>query len=121
MATTTKVTKREVINAMLADANINSNDLYVGYLTNELNLLDKKSANRKPSKTQEQNKVLIDVIAGLLTDKGQTVSEIQAQDADLVGLSTQKISALLTIMQKEGTAVKAMDKKKALFFAPSVA
>ena len=118
MANTTKVTKREVINAMLADENINTNDLYVGYLTNELALLDKKSASRKPSKTQEENKVLFEVIAGLLTSEGQTVSEIKAKDESLAGLSTQKVSALLKIMTDNGSAVKVVDKKKALFFAP---
>lgn len=43
-----KITKREVINAMLADVNVKANATYVAYLENELTLLDKKESNKNP-------------------------------------------------------------------------
>ena len=47
-----KMTKREVINAMLAVESISANADFKGYLENELALLDKKASNKKATKTQ---------------------------------------------------------------------
>ena len=44
MANEKKMTKREVINEMLADATISANELWAGYLRHEIELLDKKSS-----------------------------------------------------------------------------
>ena len=44
-----KVTKREVINSMLANEVIASNEMYVAYLQNELKLLDKKAEKKGKS------------------------------------------------------------------------
>ena len=53
MAETKKMTKREVINLMLADSNIASNSMYVAYLENELSILERKS-----SKTSNENHLI---------------------------------------------------------------
>lgn len=116
---TVKVTKVDMFNAIKALPDVAGNEDFVAFIDHEIELIQKKNANRKPSKTQEQNAHLFEVVAGLLTEEGQTVSEIKAQSTELAGLSTQKVSALLKIMQENGTAVKVVDKKKALFFAPT--
>ena len=77
--------------------------------------LDKKSANRKPTKVQEQNEKLKEVILETLTDKGMTVSEVIASNKEFDGLSNQKISALLNQMTKAKEIEKVTDKKKSLF------
>jgi hypothetical protein len=77
--------------------------------------LDKKSANRKPTKVQEQNEKLKEVILETLTDKGMTVSEVIASNKEFDGLSNQKISALLNQMAKAEEIEKVTDKKKSLF------
>jgi hypothetical protein len=77
--------------------------------------LDKKSANRKPTKVQEQNEKLKEVILETLTDKGMTVSEVIASNKEFEGLSNQKISALLNQMAKAEEIEKVTDKKKSLF------
>jgi len=78
-----------------------------------------KSANRKPTKAQEANIEVKATILKVLTeaDKPLTITEIQAGDASLAGLTNQKISALLTQLGEKGTkeVVKTMDKKKAYF------
>ena len=111
----TKLTQRDYFNAIIALATENGRDDLVDFCQGRIDLLDKKSANKKPSKTAEENKALAEVVASVLTDEGATVSEIMAKDARLAGLSNQKVSAILRLMKDEGKVTKVMDKKKALF------
>lgn len=112
-----KMTKREVINAMLADEVVSANKVWVDYLTNELALLDKKSANKKPSKTQVANEGIKDLIEDVLSasDKALTVTEILASGVFEPLTSPQKISALLKQMIEAGKVVKTVEKKVSRF------
>ena len=110
-----KITKREVINAMLADVNVKANATYVAYLENELTLLDKKASNKKATKTQEQNVGIKSTILGVLSTMSGTVTEIQSASAELSELSNQKVSALLRQLCESGEVVKTTDKKKSVF------
>ena len=112
-----KMTKREVINAMLANEVVSANEVWVGYLTNELALLDKKSANKKPSKTQVANESIKDLIEDVLSasDKALTVTEILASGVFEPLTSPQKISALLKQMIEAGKVVKTVEKKVSRF------
>jgi hypothetical protein len=78
-----------------------------------------KSTNRKPTKAQEENVTIKATILDVLREasKPLTITEIQAEDETLAGLTNQKISALLTQLGEKGTGevVKTMDKKKAYF------
>lgn len=113
-----KITKRTVINAMLQDEAIKGNEMYMGYLTHELELLDKKSANRKPTKTQVENDDLKDKIFAVLSaEKGLTVSEIMARDDELGGKSNQKITALLRQMISAEIVRKDTDEKRRSIFS----
>lgn len=113
-----KITKRTVINAMLQDKAIKGNEMYVTYLTHELELLDKKSANRKPTKTQVENDELKDKIFAVLSaEKGLTVSEIMARDDELSGKSNQKITALLRQMISAEIVRKDTDEKRRSIFS----
>lgn len=110
-----KITKREVINAMLADVNVKANATYVAYLENELALLDKKASNKKATKTQEQNVGIKSTILEVLSTMSGTVTEIQSASAELSELSNQKVSALLRQLCESGEVVKTTDKKKSVF------
>jgi len=110
-----KITKRDIINAMLEEEVVLSNEVYKNYLTHELELLDKKSANKKATKTQEENEVLKGRILEVLTEKGATVSDIQSKDEVLSTLSNQRVSALLRQLVLNGEVVKSVDKKKSYF------
>lgn len=117
MANTVKVTKADMFNAIKAVPEVAANDAFVAFIDHELELLAKKSANRKPSKSQLANEELKTTIADAMTtiDAPATVSEIMAVDESLKALSTQKVSAVLKLMQADGTVVKTVDKKKSLF------
>ena len=111
-----KITKKEVINAMLADVAINGNATYVAYLENELALIEKKAANKKSTKTQEENKGIKSVILDTLTSIGSgTITDIQNANSDLAKLSNQKVSALVRQLVENGEVVKTTDKKKSIF------
>ena len=110
-----KITKREVINAMLNEVFVKENANYKAYLENELALLDKKSANKKATKTQEENVEIKAEIKAVLTTEGATVTEIQSKSEMLSNLSNQRVSALLRQLIDAGEVVKTTDKKKSYF------
>lgn len=111
-----KTTKREVINMMLTDSTIKANELFVAYLTHELELLDNKKANKKATKNQEENEVFMEVIVEVLGKIGKgTVTEIMKADDRLSELSNQRVSALLTKLKDNGVVVRATDGRKAVF------
>lgn len=110
-----KVTKRDVINMMLAEEVVAANDTYKAYLEHELELLDKKAANKKPTKNQVANEDIKARVLAVLTNEGQTVTDILAALND-ASLSNQRVSALLRQMVNvEHTVVKTVDKRKSLF------
>jgi predicted transcriptional regulator len=111
-----KITKRDVINMMLAEAIVKANPTYVAYLENELALLDKKATNKKATKVQEANVGLKQVILDVLAcGKAMTVTEIMGANDELKGLSNQKVSALVKQLTDAGLVNKATDKKKSVF------
>ena len=120
MANTTKVTKREVINMMLNEEVIQANEVYVNYLTHELELLNNKTGSRKPTKTQVENEDIKKIILEVLTDKGVTISELIKSDARLANYTNQKISALMRPMIADGLVVKKTEKKTSYFSLASV-
>lgn len=116
-----KVTKREVVKMMLADSNIASNEVYVAYLKNELELLKKKSENKKATKNQTENveikEVIIEVLGRMGKGRaGEIQLAIQATDKEKYAtLTNQRTSAILKQMIDEGTVVKTVDKKVSTF------
>lgn len=112
-----KITKREVINKMLADAHIQANEEFVAYLTHELELLDKKA--EKKGKSEDELKEIArlkDVVAGAIGTIGKgTVSEIQKANEELGDLSNQKVTSLLKAMIEDGVVIKTVEGRKSIF------
>lgn len=116
-----KITKREVINEMLANEVVSANSIWVAYLENELALIEKKAANKKSTKTQEENKGIKSVILDTLASIGSgTITDIQNANSDLAELSNQKVSALVRQLIETGEVVKTTDKKKSIFSLATV-
>jgi DNA-binding HxlR family transcriptional regulator len=111
-----KMTKKDIVNMMLADEAIKANQVYVDFLAHELELLNKKSTTKKSAKDSETNEALkIAILDVLATLKSGSVSEIQKQNTDLSVLSNQKVSSLLKSLVEDGQVVKTTDKKKSVF------
>ena len=116
-----KITKREVIGMMMKEEVVKANPTYVAYLENELALIEKKAANKKSTKTQEENKGIKSVILNTLASIGSgTITDIQNANSDLAELSNQKVSALVRQLVETGEVVKTTDKKKSIFSLATV-
>ena len=118
-----KITKREVVEKMLADSNITSNETFKAYLENELALLKKKSENKKATKNQTENaeikEVILSVLAGMSNGGRATdiMNAVKAVDSEKYAtLTNQRVSAILKQMvENDSTVVKAVDKKVSTF------
>ena len=103
---------------MLQVEEIQANADFVAYIENELQLLAKKSENRKSAKTSEENLKLAEVVLEVLKgSEGMTASEIIRANDQLAGLSTPKMTALLKVLMEQNKVVRIEDKKKVLFKA----
>ena len=113
-----KMTKKDMFNAIKAVEAVASNPEMVAFIDHELELLVKKAngGTRKPTATQIANEGIKDAIKAVLADgKARTISEIIADGAFAEGTTTQKISALCTLLIKAGEVTKTVDKKKSYF------
>lgn len=115
----TKLTKKEIVNMLLKEQFIQDNSVYMGYLKNELALLEKKSAGKKATATQKLNEGIKGTILKTLVEVGKpvTVTELQGASVDLSGYSNQKLSALLKQLVDTGKVQKTVEKKVSHFSA----
>ena len=116
-----KMTKREKFELLLTIGEVAENTMLVEFINHELELLDKKNASskdgiRKPTKTQQENEVLQDLILQSMEDeKLYTISDLQAEISELEGLSNQKVSALLKKLVDTQKVIKTLEKRKTFF------
>lgn len=111
-----KMTKKDIVNMMLADEAIKANQIYVDFLAHELELLNKKATTKKSTKDSEANETIkVKILDVLATMDSGTVSDIQKKDADLSALSNQKVSSMLKSLVEDGQVEKTTDKKKSKF------
>ena len=75
----------------------------------------RNSAERKPTKAQQANEELKEVVLEALGLEPMTVTEVMAQDERLSALSNQKVSALVNALVRDGKALKVMDGRKSTF------
>lgn len=76
------------------------------------------SGSSKPTKTQKENEVIKGAILAVLTDEGQTASEILAQMPEGLSekaLTNQRVSALLRQLIADNKVVKSIEKKTSYF------
>ena len=112
-----KITKVDRFNQLMALDEVKANADLMAFCEHEIDLLQKKSSSKKPTKAQEENEVLKGKIVEVLGtfENGATVSEILGASEDFSGMSNQKISALVRQLVLDGTVVKTTDKKKSIF------
>lgn len=116
-----KMTKREWFNAikvMVEGSDVENKEGMLSFIAHEVELLDRKHSKSGETKTQKENKVIMETVYEVLKEKDSavTVSELM-NDERMAGYSNQKLSALLRIMVKEGKAKRIEEKKKAYFSA----
>ena len=113
---TNKMTQRDYFNEIIKVAQDANRADIVTFAESRIAALDKKSASKKPTKTQVENEGVKAEIAAVLNGADpMAVSDMMKANATLGGLSNQKISALLRQMVDAGVVVKSTDKKRSLF------
>ena len=110
----TKITKIEVLREMAQNEVIKANPNFANYVAHEIELLEKKSANRKSTKTQTENVgIKVNILEVLDGSDGMTVSQIMPL---LNGSYTnQKISSLLRQLVEDGRVRRYTEKRVAYF------
>lgn len=112
-----KVTKRMVYGEMAKIfADMERQDL-VDFVNHEIELIEKKSSKSGMTATQKENEGIIELIFTALDkiDTPVTISELQAQNAEIGQYSNQKISALMKKLVDAGRVIKTTEKKKSYF------
>lgn len=120
---TTKMTKRDYFNAILAVlATVEDTDVsgLTAFVNHEIELLENKRSTTKPTKTQTENLAVKETIVSVLKEMGKpaTITEMQKFSAELAEFSCQKLSALLKqLVENDKTVTKVTEKKKTYFSA----
>ena len=110
-----KITKAQMFTAM-RELLIDHEDM-VEFIDHELELLAKKSANKRPTKNQAENEVLKSKIVEVLGtfENGATASEVLCGSYEFTGLSNQKIASMLKQLKDDGIVNKTIEKGKSIF------
>ena len=120
---TARTTKKDSFNEIRTILEgVNRPDL-VQVIDHELELINKKSASRKPTKSQAANAVLTGILLEVLGESFDplTILEIQNSDERLQALedgtpiSNQRMSALLRPLVANGTVIRTEERRKAKF------
>ena len=116
-----KITKKMVVEMMLADEKIVANEVFKAYLENELELLKKKSENKKATKNQEANVAIktdmLEVMAHMAPSTAtEIMNAVKSVDTEKYAtLTNQRVSALLRQLIEDNKVVKSVDKKVSKF------
>jgi hypothetical protein len=110
-----KVTKIDNFNTLLTLADVKANPSLVDFIKHEIELLEKKNANRssKPTVVQTENADISDRVPSLLeAGKRYRLSEIQAMIPELAEANgTQRIAFICRKLAESGVLVKTIDKR----------
>lgn len=112
-----KLTHIEILNAMLAVDDIQSNPIFKEYVENEIAKLIRRKTEKNPTKTQEANAelktaILSEMEAGIL----YTISDMIKNLPSCENLSNQKVSAVIRqMMLDDKTIVKTVEKRTSYF------
>ena len=119
-----KITKLQVIEAMLGEEFVQGNEMYKTYLMHEKELLEKKKAKAGAGsdKKAKANEALVEKLKTVLDGFKGTSTQIMLKamkdfpaDEAVQTLSNQKVVALLKIMVANGTVKREEEKGKAIF------
>ena len=119
--TNKKMTKRDYFNGLLGvienhKDSIENYEDFKAFIEREIELLNKKRSNSKPTKTQIENEKIKEKILEVLADVNEvmTISELMTADG-LENYSNQKLSVLCHQLVNEHKVVNTKVKKVSYF------
>ena len=110
-----KITKAQMF--ALIKAEVADKPEMVEFLDKQIELLAKKSANKKPSAVQVANEALKEDILAVLAgfEDGATATDVLNGSEKFAGLSNQKVATMLNQLVAVGKVAKDKSGKKTLF------
>lgn len=103
------MTKREMLNK-IATVCINDEEI-VNFCNHEIELLNKKSSSKKPTRKQIENEhyknIILDTLAN--SDHPLAIKDLQSMNEELGNLSNQRISAMLTTLKIDEKVVRTVE------------
>ena len=118
---TKKMTKKEMFTMVanvIENSEVENKAEMLEFLAHEVELLNRKSGKSGETKTQKENKVLMEQLLVALAEfeKPVTVSEFMKESThEVATLSNQKLSALFKKLVEAEKVVKTTEKKKSFF------
>ena len=115
-----KMTKKEMFGMIKETINgveVENKNEMLDFIAHEIDLLNRKHSSGE-SKTQKENKILMEQLKDALACLGKpvTISEFQnISTHEVATLSNQKLSALLKKLVDTNEVVKTIEKKKSYF------
>lgn len=115
------MTKKEMFTMVanvVENAEVENKAEMLEFLAHEVELLNRKSGKSGETKTQKENKVLMEQLLVALAEfeKPVTVSEFMKESThEVATLSNQKLSALFKKLVEAEKVVKTTEKKKSYF------
>lgn len=119
--TNKKMTKRDYFNGLLGvienhKDSIENYEDFKAFIEREIELLNKKRSNSKPTKTQIENEKIKEKILEVLTDVNEVMTTSELMTADgLENYSNQKLSVLCHQLVNEHKVVNTKVKKVSYF------
>ena len=102
MMETKKMTKREVLNYVIDT--YATDEVLVAYAKHEIELLDKKGANKTETKTQKENAKIMENIVAIFRTITEPISiKDFSEKYPEIAISNQKMTALFTKLVNTGT------------------
>ena len=73
----------------------------------------RKADTEKAQENEKLAQAMLDILAS--NDKPMTVTEIMQATSDFVGITNQRLTAIMTKLKNDGTVERVMDKKNAKY------
>ena len=110
-----KPTKKQMFEGLLKMPNLSQEQ--IDFINHELELLAKKNGGeRKPTSKQVENAAIAEqMVAEMQENRLYSTTEISKEIPAVAGLSTQKITPMLTAMVEAGKVAKTIEKGRSYY------
>ena len=109
-----KMTKMDMFKALKDKYNLSVAE--IEFIDHEIELLEKKNSNRKPTKAQAENEVVkTAIIEGMVEGKAYTITDLIKSIPEISDFTNQRVSALVRQLKDNGLVTRREEKGKAYF------
>ena len=110
-----KKTQKDFFEEIIALAQENGRDDLVAFAKDRIEKLGRKSTSKKPTKTQVENETIKDAILEVLAELDTPTSATAIATDARIGVSNQKVTALLRQLVADEKVTRTEEKGKAFF------